>query len=188
MKIVTKGGHAQKILICGRPDTGKTTLAKYILSNEPDHMVYDTNQEYEEFNHYVPKSYDFVSFQRFCSKIWNQGNLLFCVDEAEIYMHTSPQPLKGPIGNIVHRGRHRGIGFMAITRRLANLHTDIFSFADHIFIFKLTKKQDLDYLGNFLDDPDQAKDVKKINKWWFYYYNEDREIWKLCPPLRLGSG
>jgi DNA helicase HerA-like ATPase len=182
--VITRGRNAQVICIFGKRGEGKTTLAKSITL-QTKHLVFDIIGEYQHLNRYIPSSDTLNEFHTVCQQVWKQGNLLFVVEEAEMVMPNSATPLRGCIGNIVHRGRHRGIGLLTVTRRPANLHKDVLSFADHIFIFKLTLKRDIDYVSHYIDIPKLR--LMETPRYHFYYYNTRENTYKLMPPLQVGQ-
>jgi hypothetical protein len=46
------------------------------------------------------------------------------------------------IYEIVHRGRHHGVGLLGGARRCTNIHRDVTSNADAIFFFRMRQKRD----------------------------------------------
>lgn len=166
-------------MICGQRNCGKTTLAKYLLKNIQRRAIYDINAEYREFpESFVPQSPADQAW--FFADCYAKGNITVCVDEADL-VFSKHKPLEGAFYKIVHLGRHRNVGLITITRRVANLHTDVFALADHIFIFRLFSPPDIDYLKKFIGD--NAYAVQTLPNWHFCYY--DHRQFLRCPPLEL---
>jgi hypothetical protein len=169
------------VTVCGRRKFGKTTFAKHILGAFDRRRVYDPNGEYVEFeDRFVPHSSE--PYEPFFDDCWRSGNLELCVDEAD-KVWPLHKPLRGAFYNIVHLGAHRNLGLIAITRRVANLHKDVFSQSNHVFIFSQFIKGDIEYLQDC--GVEDAEKVRKLPRWWCYYWNPETTEMILLPPLEL---
>lgn len=140
----------QCITIAGQRGTGKSTLSKFILKKFNTVLVWDPHNQHGEFNHYVPQSSDIKGeFDYICQKVWERGNILFCVEEAEQIIREGSY-LKDYVFKIINMGRNRGIGLIAITPSIALLSKDYFRQCQHVYIFKFFTQNDKDYLKGFL--------------------------------------
>ena len=154
------------VTIAGMRGTGKTTLAKRIiavlLQEKHTVIVYDPMQEYPNPISYIPKSDDKEDFDIFMKEIWNRGNIFVVVDEAERYMSTK-QPLTKYTYKIVNTGRHRNIGLLVITRRIAELHKTVFGLSNTVILFLIYLPNDLKYISQFYDDADQLAQLDNFD-------------------------
>ena len=150
-------------IICGQRGKGKTTLAKWLAKRIKRKIILDLLGEYSDDPElkkfcFIPESDDEI--ERFFERVYREGNKTIIIDEADLIF---PNRIKlvDIYYKIVHLGRHRGIGLLLITRRIANLHKDIVSLADTIFIFRLLIKNDIEYLRYFIgDDIFKAQNLK----------------------------
>lgn len=146
--------------IAGMRGEGKTTLAKNILTKvKKKKLVYDPVAEYPKHISYVPKRDTPGEFEAICKRVWEKGNIYFCVDEAERYFPNN-KPLGYYATRIVNTGRHRGIGVLAITRRIANLSKTVFGLSSTVICFRLFAPTDLRYISEFLN-PEEIAGLKK---------------------------
>jgi len=90
---------------------------------------------------------------------------MLVVSEAELYLPVN-KPLPPAIFKIVTRGRHRNIGLIADTRRIASLNKNVFGLSEWCFIFRHFSPNDIDYLNKFV-----AKDARGLRDL------EDRHFW-----------
>uniref|UniRef100_A0A6H2A2J3 ATPase domain containing protein n=1 Tax=viral metagenome TaxID=1070528 RepID=A0A6H2A2J3_9ZZZZ len=170
------------ICIGGMRGTGKTTLAKHITSQFESVYVFDPLNQYAEFEHYVPETSSIEEFDSVAKRIWLKGNMVFVVEECEGYlgerMALSPYAFK-----IVLQGRNRGIGLIAVTRRIANLSKTVFSLSDHVYLFRFFSPNDVKYCAEFIGRAWGAR-LQKLPKFHFLYYSTEGEIME-CPPIAI---
>jgi len=172
-------------VICGQRGKGKTTLAIHICKRIRRKRILDILGEYSKHRElkrfcYIPRSKDDI--ERFLNRVWRDGNVLLIIDEADLIFPNKIK-LRDIFYKIIHLGRHRNIGLLAITRRIANLHKDIVSLADTIFIFRLIVKSDLDYLRYFIgDDIFLAQDLEDYH---FLVWHEGKI--EKCEPVKIRS-
>lgn len=159
------------ITVCGQKGTGKTYLEKELLPLYKEVFVFDPLSEFEEFPHYVPKTDSPMELDKIAAGIWERWNCLLVVSEAELYMPVN-QNLPPNIFKIAARGRHRNIGMIADTRRIANLNKTVFGLSEWCFIFRHFSPTDLDYLGKFL--PADVKQLKGLDDYWFWVYHRNK--------------
>jgi len=158
------------MVITGQRGSGKTTLAKYIIKNLDSFVLFDVNIEYHDFGTVAKKISDIwrlwqrgirkiryvgrcedQDFRQFIQLIWGKlYNTVIVVEEAEGYFMNKPFPLRGIKNLIIHRGRHKALGLIVITRRIAALHKDVLSQARTIISFFQFIGNDIDYLRKFM--------------------------------------
>lgn len=135
-------------VIVGLRGSGKSVLAKNILSTTPDHLVYDPMNEYQGFRRYQPS--DRQSTEELNEVIhslvipWRPR--LFVIDEANKHIPPKPHPLPSGIADLNDLARHWNISWGTICRRPSQFHSDILELADYLFIFNLPGKNDYAYL------------------------------------------
>ena len=163
-------------VIAGMRGYGKTTLAKKILSiiagQSNQYIILDNNDEYREFdNRIVPQpgqNRKKLAIE-LGKQIWNTGNLFIVVDEAEKYLPVFPVLLPPYWDNIIEQGRHRNLGGIFITRRIANLNKTVISQAAKVFLFRHFEKNDIQYLREFLDDV--AYSLQRLKEFQYFMYD-----------------
>lgn len=175
----------------GQKESGKTYLCMKALRVCKKYIVYDGNWEYSKLGHvvhdletlkaqyrtsqkiiYQPLSSDVEDFEKVAKFVWDTGNMIFVVEEAERYISFS---LPRYTSMIVNSGRHRGIGLWANTRRCAYLNKTVIANSQHIFIFFTFLPQDIKYIKEFLGE--QAEQVTRLKGTYkFLYYDHVRTI------------
>jgi len=177
--VVLRSDHGATI--AGMRGKGKTTLTMHILSKMPNCFIYDPLDQYGALNiqRYVPMYDTMAEFENVCHSIWLHGNVLFAIEEAELYLPERKE-LTPYAKRIILRGRNRGIGFMAITRRIAMLNKTAFSLSDHVFLYPFFSKNDIDYCREFIGS-ESAAALRTLKKYYFIYYRDG--IAKTLPPV-----
>ncbi|MBA7624425.1 hypothetical protein ES703_31834 [subsurface metagenome] len=98
--------------IFGLPDSGKSALACYILSQfGKDSFVYDTLREYpaEPFDSYVPKgNYNTAELETVIRLVKKQYRLIL-IDEANRFCPSKPAPLPQEIADLNDWKAHYGL-------------------------------------------------------------------------------
>jgi len=148
--------------IAGMRGTGKTTFAKKILDKvKGKKIVYDPMHEYPENISFWPESDTLKDFDLFLQSCWDQGNLYICVDEAERYFKGKKQ-LTEYSAKIVNTGRHRNIGLLIVTRRIAELNKTAFGLSEVVILFQMFLPNDIKYIKEFFT---QAETLQKLKKY-----------------------
>lgn len=168
------------MIISGLRGSGKTFLSKEIIKTElipskKDYYIYDLNDEYREFpadKVYVPKTASETEFETVAKKIWETGDVTFDVDEAENFINVR-KPLTESMIAITRRGRHRNIGSIAITRRIAEFSKEFFSLSDWVILFKMFSPNDIRYIAEFLTKED-ADRLSTLKPYHYLVYHEGK--------------
>ncbi|MBC8520977.1 MAG: AAA family ATPase [Methanomicrobia archaeon] len=148
--------------IAGMRGSGKTTLAREILRQiKGDKIVYDPMHEYNKKISFRPKSDSLKSFDGFLKWAWKRGNIFICIDEAERYFPLKKTMLQYAF-KTVNTGRHRNIGLLVITRRIAELHKTVFGLSNTIILFQMFLPNDIRYLLEFFPDAEKLRHIPKF--------------------------
>lgn len=142
--------------IFGLPDSGKSTLANFILSEYGSNaFVYDTLGEYAEepYDSYTPTNRGSVREleQITRSVLACRRYKLFFVDELNRFCPSKPNPLPQAIADVNDWRAHYGLAFGGAARRPVQLNQDLTELSHYLFIFKLTGKNDIQYLNDLAD-------------------------------------
>jgi len=169
------------ITVCGMKGTGKTTLIKDgLLPHYKDIFVFDPNGEFSEYPSYQPETDSPKELEKIAKEIWNRWNCLLVVSEAELYLPVN-QALPPNIFKIIARGRHRNIGLIADTRRIANLNKTVFGLSSHCFIYQHFSPTDIDYLKGFI--PRDCKELASLPKYHYWHYTSGKV--EVCDPIPI---
>jgi hypothetical protein len=166
--------------VAGMRGVGKSYLTKEIIKTKliPEdikYYIYDLNDEYRDFppaNVYVPKTTSETEFEEVAKKIWDTGETVFTIDEAENYINVR-KPLTESMTSITRRGRHRDIGTIAITRRIAEFSKEYFSLSDWIVMFKVFSPNDIRYIAEFISKED-ADRLSVLKPYHYLVYREGK--------------
>jgi len=159
------------ILASGERGTGKSTAAMYFASMFPRYVVYDALGEYmqEGFeNVYIPNSADSEEFDRFGTYVWAVGNMMVVIDEAETFMPEG-KVLAPSMFRIIMQGRHKDLGMICTTKRIAELKKTLVSQAKYILLFRHFLRNDVEYIRAFAGD--RAYELKNLKDHRFMLYS-----------------
>lgn len=168
----------KRFVILGLQGSGKTVLAKYMLSKCSRHLVYDTLREYKGFIRYTPTDRNSKSeLERMIKtlvfkKVKPQ---LFIIDEANRFIEPKPTALPQGVNELNDWSRHIGISWGCICRRPTQLHTDMMELAHYLFIFCLRGKNDTAYLDSIL--PNLGDTVSNLKQYEFAIVTENRSVY-----------
>ncbi len=130
-------------VIVGPRGSGKTVLSKHLLGLQPSHLVYDPLLEYEGFNRYQPEDrYSKAELDRVIEHVEATKPRLLIVDEASRYFEPHPKPLTKNQADLNDFSRHWGVTWGLIARRPVQLSTMVTEIVDHLFVFRLTGRND----------------------------------------------
>lgn len=152
----------KKVMVCGMNEAGKTTFCKELLRQYPRHFVWDMNGEYsdKEFNRFVPSNkqrgepikqeFDRLMHGHLFEAIEKGRLKTLLIDESNIIApNRATMPVTMARLNDVYRhipDKNKGdFTVIFVTRRPAQLNTDISELCQIKIIFKLEGKNDLDW-------------------------------------------
>jgi DNA helicase HerA-like ATPase len=161
--------QAPVVACFGRRGVGKTTLARMIARHQSRLVVWDYLGEYGPLAfrtsdtealaeylvwararkfaaaRYIPSEGTVEEFESFCAVVYRSSNLLVVVEEAAAVCSASYLP--PAFGRIVRQGRHRGLGLLWCTQRLAEVSRTLTSLTDVWAGFSLSEPADLQALA-----------------------------------------
>lgn len=181
-------------LVCGQTDTGKSYLYRKFMYDfmidGTDIFLYDIGGEAQRSRIgrelkkgstiYVPKTDSVEEFENVVKQVWEHGNVMFGVEELDLF--TAPRKIPPTLRTLCIRHRHRGIGFGWTTRFFSDVHKLPCRNAKHRFIFQLYLPQDIDYLAEFIPK-EQALKARDLEDYHFLYNrrNQTTEIKPITP-------
>ena len=123
---------------------------KSILDSTPDHLIYDPLDEHAGYRRYIPTD---RNDPEELNKLINDLVIprkprLFVVDEANKYVKPKPTPLGSGTADLNDFARHWGMSCGWVCRRMTQFSTDIVELSNHLFFFKLSGKNDYQYMEN----------------------------------------
>jgi len=175
------------ILILGQRGSGKSYLAKNLISEIKRLIIYDTLGEYntgislenlEEFKQFFLKVYQgnfkicyqpinpAIDFDIICDIVFECGELTYLVEEIDTF--SSAQGISDAFANIIQKGRHKNITLIGVSQRPFGIPRLITSQAKTIYSFIHREPRDLEYLKAFIgDEAERIKDLKQYEflKW-----------------------
>ena len=179
-------------LIAGKRGSGKTNLTLYLIDTfvklganviivDPVHDLRGNLPQYEEKIVHIPYG-NRAMFNKLMYKLIKENwKGIIIVDEADKFF-PNMQKLTDLENYFIQIGRHHGIGLIAVTRRLAKMHTDLASQANKLYLFKHWQRADLDYLKES-NLGDYAHLIRPLEKYHFLYLDTDVEYVQTCDPV-----
>jgi energy-coupling factor transporter ATP-binding protein EcfA2 len=158
------GRDAEVLVILGTRGSGKSSLAKSLLRSLPRVVIFDTCEEYKA-PHVIRSGHPVELFRylrkrkRYCvsyvprepKREWPWvcriafalGDMMLCAEEVD---QATSAGYSGPeFGNLLRRGRHRGVSVIGISRRPAEIPRELTANAYRIVAFRSTEPRDLAY-------------------------------------------
>lgn len=136
----------QHLLILGKTQSGKTTLAQWLVKQADYHYVIvdvvgnwlwaKQQYNYVRLNPHTAQPYLKELFKR----VWKKGNIYLILDETDRYRYT-PE-----MSDLLNLGANRNIGIMMIARRTTALHKDMTANTTWTFIFNTKNETDYKHL------------------------------------------
>ena len=138
----------KSFVIVGKRGGGKSWLTKHILDSTPSHLVYDPLGEHIGYRQYIPTDREspFELDEVIKGMVIPWRPALFIIDEANKYVPAKPRPMPPGVSDLNDFARHWGISAGYICRRPVQFHTDIVELANYVFFFKLTGRNDYQYM------------------------------------------
>lgn len=175
----------QRVCLFGRTGSGKTTLAKRILSSatfrwaalDPKHdlsipgipVVSKFNEDLDRQIIRVPfDENEYFAWDDAIDGVWENGNRILYVDETTLL--TPPRSLRASLGRAIRTGRSRGVGVWCASQRPKDLPSAVFTEAEHFFVFQLTFKADREKVCSFTTDA-ISDALPKLRNHDYVYYN-----------------
>lgn len=178
----------ERVFVCGKTGSGKTTLVKKLLIPEITRFVfYDPKcqevltdvvvcRKVEEVAealrngddkiHLQPLDASDENFNSFCRVIFECGNVVLIVDE--IARHCGIASIPRYFDYCIRMGRSRNIGMVLCTQRPNIVHNNVLSEAEHFFLFQQTHPNDRAKLKGVIGEP--AELLNSIGRFeWVYY-------------------
>ena len=145
--------ESKAFCIFGLPDSGKSTLAAFILSQYgASAFVYDTLNEYpgSPFDSYSPRGrYDSGELDQVIRAVMtSQRYSLILIDETNRFCPPKPSPLPQAIADLNDWRAHYKVTVGYIARRPVQLNQDLTELAHYLFIFNLKGRNDIAYLND----------------------------------------
>ncbi len=128
-------------------------LCQILLENKPIFQV-----AYRSLEDNVSQEED---FERTCKAVMACRNLVFAVEEVDLFCKSWKMPL--PFEHMVSIGRHREISVFAVSRRPANVHPLIRSQASKVITFRQNEPRDIEWLEQVIGDA--AHKVPKLRQY-----------------------
>lgn len=157
---------SDRVCLFGRTGSGKTTLAKYLLSRVNHYLVLDAKHTFsipnipivEEYNRSYDKQiiradydaetevYDDALLQSFAI-----GDIVVYLDETTL-INPNTRTINPPLGRLIRTGRERSIGVWLSSQRPKDIPSVVFTEAEHFFLFQLQFKADREKVVDFTSE------------------------------------
>lgn len=152
--------RTDRVLILGDVETGKTFLAGKIVASAPRRIILTPHHDdwTDEPNRIIVTTPE--QLLDGVGKALELGNLVCVIDDMDILVKKTE---KDPRMNLLLMGpRHRGIGWVMISRRTADLPTLVFSTANKVFIFQTDLPQDLETFREFYNCAEAVQGLNRL--------------------------
>lgn len=157
------------MVITGMRGYGKSTFFKQLSKGIEYFIVWDTLMEHGDLGVCTNRIEDITQenlkhfkkivfqnpdtslsfFEEFIKAVWeNLNNCVVVIEEIDLYANNHYMP--DALEKIIKIGRHKGIGLIGITRRIADTSKVLVSQSNYIITFKQWLPQDVDYLKQFV--------------------------------------
>jgi DNA helicase HerA-like ATPase len=176
-----------QIVVCGRKGSGKSTYVKALIRPIDRFVLFDYHGEHTLLGYpirdisklpvlwtrgvrrviYLPRYRSFEELEQVCRVAKILRNLVLIVDECDRLIEKKSSLNDTGIGDLIHGGRHYGVGLISVTRRFADLHEAFISQADFVVFFSQHSKGDLKRLEDEL-----GEDALKIRDMPEYFFGE----------------
>ena len=189
-----------RLTVIGLQGSGKTYLVKKaILDKEPQHLVIDPNDEYDNYTRYVPRFTD--DYEKLTQEIklvvkklvlpncWSLEQLeksgkdkpkrlkLLVIDEADLVAPARTN-INSMLRNLIVKSRHLRLDIVFISRRPTDLNAYIMDTSDKLVVFKQVGYNALKTLRALKLDSDKVIKQLDYAKHEFLLFDVDREYKK----------
>jgi nucleoside-triphosphatase THEP1 len=176
-----------QIVVAGRKGTGKSTYVKALIRPIDRFILFDYHWEHTLLGYpihdisklpylwskgvrrvvYLPHYRSFEELEQVCEVAKQIRNLVLIIDECDRIVEKKANLNKKQIGDLIHSGRHYGVGLITVTRRFADLHEAFLSQADWIVFFSMHSSKDMDRL-----EKEAGPEALKISELPQYFFGE----------------
>lgn len=190
--------YNENVLIVGDSGSGKTNFARYLARSLPPEVpwwIWDYNRDYHfsrtvhdintlGYERTLVQSSDLSekAFVKFAEKAESVRNIVVFIEEIQEY----ETPHKLVAESLLRTGRNKGVCWVAITQRPAELAKAVVSNAHHRFVFRLTLPSDIDFLQKWIHP--RMSEVQSLPPFYYFYHNKtDGQPPTRCNPVPLTS-
>ena len=162
-----------RILILGESASGKTFLARRLLSQARRVVVF--TPQANEWNEYPNRVVGWEAEQLFktIGKCLRTGNCLLAIDDADLPLDRYADDPR--LRYFLVASRHRGVGWVSISRRTADLPPLFFKQANHLFLFQTNLPRDLETYRAFYGVDKEVAALPREIHGCLYLNRETRE-------------
>lgn len=135
--------------ILGEGEGGKTYLLRKLLKEFKKSKILIITPNYEEFKDYPNRVVTWEP-EECCEAIGEalqKGNMLVIIDDADVILDKIMTDKR--FKELVNSGRHRGCGWLIVSRRTADLPTMVAKQAKKLFLFQTDLPRDVEFLNEF---------------------------------------
>jgi DNA helicase HerA-like ATPase len=161
------------IVVLGHRGVGKTNLIAYLirkLSPQYHFTIFDIignlkafeNQENVDYYQLNPRS-EGDKIDELLINVMDNGNTMTIIDEADRYKYTNV------LSDYINLGRNYNTGFIASSRRTADIDKDFLANADLAFIFQSTLPQDLSVIKEWFAADESLFRTLKPHEFILFY-------------------
>lgn len=180
----------QRVFITGKTGSGKTYLARRLLSSARRLVVIDSKGQLDDWNLeawdnqsrrnlreraevrvrvMLPAGQDPDRFwSDVLSEAYEAGDLFLYIDE--VYLMDVGKATRWALRAIWTTGRSYGIGAIAVSQRPRDIPRFLITEAEHFFMFRLVIFDDLKYMSDIMTEAVRVG-VNPKDKYGFWYYD-----------------
>ena len=162
-----------RILALGEGASGKTYLAKRLLSQARRVVVFTPHpHEWNKFPNVVA-GWEAEQLFKTIGQCLKSGNCILAIDDADIPLDRYADDPR--LRYFLAASRHRGVGWLCVSRRTADLPPLFFKQANHLFIFQTDLPRDLEVYRAFYGVDKEVKALPREVHGCLYLNRETRE-------------